>query len=310
MSSRVKMPQIYLDLSDPVLVEKKVVELDDSFRNLNIDIVNSLSYVRRAQGITHVQLSERINGLSSSTLRHYLSPGYKANRPLHVVAAMSWLMMVPMTGLYHKFCQMKSYCGLSEDIVHALINVGHLPSDAFATLIQLISNLLDKKNYEDFYSYTLEIEAIHGQSIDSILKNYSTFFPPKVLDIDSFALDYYYSIAMTALEFRTQNHIPVAILARMIGLSISQYRQLEDPNNPVSLPVSLGYRVKYGFQLKTYAPFSSYMRIYKSFHQLRVAQHVRELLIINAISRLHLKKQKALSEIMINLSDIYSKNKN
>ena len=88
-----------LNQSDFEFDASHIDNLNKCFSTFDTDIAISISYVRRAQGLSFRELENRMTGINSSTLKRYLQPSYSSVRPLHVVAALSWVMMVPMTSL-------------------------------------------------------------------------------------------------------------------------------------------------------------------------------------------------------------------
>ena len=132
-------------------IEKsKILELDHQMASIDIDIASSMSFVRRAQGLSVNNLGSQLVGLNNSTLKRYLQPSYKCIRPLHVVAALSWLMMVPMTAFYTHLNAKESYRGMDDISIQALQRVGKLPQLQFEHYINLITYLLGNVEKESF----------------------------------------------------------------------------------------------------------------------------------------------------------------
>ncbi|MDC0612750.1 hypothetical protein OAP63_18630 [Vibrio sp.] len=280
--------------------DKEIEYLDEMLKDINGDISVSMSYVRRAQGLTFEQLGEKFSGINVSTIKRYMQQSYPSIRPIHLVAAMSWVMMVPMTSFYYGFRLKEYYRGMDDDAVQALMCVGRLPSNQFEHIVSLIRNLLDTDQNQHISSYCKDLESEFG-SID----NYDDLFPPQVLDLDAFAMDYYRSIAITVKIFREKNDITKETIARVLGLSSYQYDLLEDQYKTTSFPVAIGFRVKLGFKLASHVNFTSEMRMFPEFHELRKAQQFRDALIIEVLRHVPAKHKPHVINLLLEIAKIY-----
>ena len=284
--------------------KSRILELDEQMSTIDSDIASSISFVRRAQGLSVDSLGYRLSGINSSTLKRYLQPSYTCIRPLHVVAALSWLMMVPMTAFYTHLRTKESYRGMDDLSLNALQRVGKLPQIQFEHYMEMITNLLGDEEKEKFRNFRINVES-KNKDYDII---YDELLPPKSLDIDAFAIDYYRSVAITMRSFRIKNKLNPKELARILGLSLYQYNLLEDKNVTRDLPVAVGFRVKLAFELYSHVNFTSEMKVYHEFHRLRKVQHIRDALLIEAFRLMSPIIKEQASKIITNLSDIYIKN--
>ncbi|WP_373054855.1 hypothetical protein [Vibrio salinus] len=269
-------------------------------RNINADISGSMSYVRRAQGLTFQELGKRITGISSDTFKRYMQQSYPSMRPIHTVAAFSWITMVPMTAFYYGFRIKEFYRGMDDHAVEALVCLGRLPANMLNTFLTMICHILTEDSKEAFFSFRERVELQYGK-----LEDHSDYFPPEVLDINEFAIDYYRSVAITAKRFREKNQIPIDTISRVLGLSEYQYSVLENPNKINHFSVSIGFRIKLGFKLEDHVYFSSEMKQFSDFYKLRKIQHVRDLLVVEALRMLNEKDRKYMTHILIKLSEMY-----
>ena len=73
------------------LVSRKGFKRWILFLTIDTDMAISMSFVRRAQKMSLVELEDKITGLNRSTLRRYMQQSYLCMRPIHVVAAVSWV---------------------------------------------------------------------------------------------------------------------------------------------------------------------------------------------------------------------------
>lgn len=279
--------------------EQEIRKMDTLLQNIDTDMAVSMSYVRRAQGISFKQLEQRFSGINGSTLKRYMQQSYPSMRPIHVVAALTWVMMVPMTSFYYGLKMKEQFRGMDDKAIEALLCIGRLPSDQFKLYLELLANLMNEDDRVAFLRFKSELESQTG-----LLSNYNELLPP-VLDIHEFAIDYYRSVAITVKRFRLQHNIPLETIARVLGISEYQYQILEDVNKVRDFPVAIGFRVKLGFHLSSHVNFTSEMRQFPEFHQLRQVQHVRDALIVEALTKVEKSRKNSAVDILMSLSKIY-----
>ncbi|CCO46651.1 conserved hypothetical protein [Vibrio nigripulchritudo SOn1] len=282
--------------------EDVILFLDEQMANIDTDIAIAMSFVRRAQSLTFKSLDKRISGIDISLMQRYMQLSYAPMRPLHVVAAFSWLTMVPMTAFYQHMRVKEYYRGMDDSAVEVLMCIGLLPSNQFELALDMIVNLLSLKERQAFLSFKEKTVSDTGT-----LPNYNHLFPPDVLDINDFAIDYYQSLSHTIRDFRIKHQISKDNISQVLGLSVEQYNKLEDHRKTYSLPVAVGFRGKLGFSLHSHVDFTSQMVQFPQFHQLRQVQHIRDSLIVEAIRPLSKKKKGCVTEILRNLSTMYMK---
>ncbi|KUI98932.1 hypothetical protein [Vibrio sp. MEBiC08052] len=283
-----------------IVSEQEIVQLDGMMTNFNSNISAAMSYVRRTQGLTFKQLEKRLSGIQSDTLKRYMHQSYPAMRPLHVVAAFSWITMVPMTAFFHGFRQNKLYRGMGDGIVEALVRMGRIPAEILENFLAMVCSMLSEELKQEFLIYRKQIESEFGR-----MEDHSNLFPPDTLDLNAFANDYYRSVAITVKKFREENELSVDTISRVLGLSKYQYRILEDPRKTSHFPVSIGFRVMKGFQLDSHVNFISEMREFPEFYKVRQVQNVRDSLTIGALKLLEESEQESMIEVLTILSEIY-----
>lgn len=283
--------------------EQRIQMLDNLLETIDTDMAVSMSFVRRAQGMTFRNLEQRVSGINSSTLKRYMQQSYPSIRPIHMVAAMSWVMMVPMTSFYFALKMREHYRGMDDKAIEALFCIGRLPAEQFELYLDMVANLMQPDDRDKFAQFRVETQAQIDPSI-----NYNELLPPPVLDINAFAIDYYRSVAITVKQFRLEHNIPVELIARVLGLSEYQYLVLEDVHKVRDYSVAIGFRVKLGFELNSHVNFTSEMRQFPQFHHLRQVQHIRDSLIVEALRPLSGECKKRAVEILTTLSKIYIQN--
>ena len=126
-------------------VKTKAKELDRLFCTIDTDIANSLSFVRKAQNLSYLDVANKLNGINHTTLRRYMQPSYTNMRPLHIVAALSWAMMVPMSSFYSLLKGKETYRGMDDDAIKALQRVGLLSEVQFKLYIDLIESKMTQQ---------------------------------------------------------------------------------------------------------------------------------------------------------------------
>jgi len=284
--------------------ENVLNRIDKSLTNVNFCISTSMSYIRKLQGWAYRDLERRLPGISADMWARYLQPSYVKMRPLHVVAAYSWLTMVPMPSFYRGLNIRESYRGMDEDSIEAIIHCGILPRDQFRVLLNhLYLYLTDsQKTKADIFKRNILEEY-------SSLENYedSSFLFPKALDIELFSYDYYRSVAIAFKEFRKSNNFSVETMSTILNLSEYRYKQCEDPEKPVPLPIDIAARLKLGFQLTDAMPFTSHMIHYPQLHTVRVVQHIRETKLTNLMQYIQPQHKKSFVTIIRNMAHIYQR---
>ncbi|MDW6005214.1 helix-turn-helix domain-containing protein [Vibrio mangrovi] len=286
-----------------IVSEQEISRLDEMMKNFDLDVSISMSYIRRIQGLQFKHLERRFSGIQGNTLKRYMHQSYPSMRPLHIVAAYSWITMVPMTAFFTNLGKKKFYSGMNSNLVEALACIGRLPTETLDSFLAMICSMINKESRLEFLTFRSKLESEYGKMDD-----HSHLFPPDILDLDVFAIDYYRSVAIAVKKFREENNLSIATMSRVLGLSKHSYSALENPNKTTHFPVSIGFRVMQGFQLNTHVNFTSEMKYFPEFHKLRQVQHiqhVRERLTVEALRRLGESERESMVKILIILLDTY-----
>lgn len=285
------------------LNESQLKTLDANLVSIDKDMAISLSMVRRAQGLSIQELGNKFSGIKESTLRRYMQQSYTSIRPLHIVAALSWVMMVPMTSFYYALKAKEHYRGMDTHTINALFCIGRLPTKQFDLYIDMLCELMNAEDRVKFQIFREEL-----LSTTPLPLCYESLLPPEKLDLNAFAIDYYRSCAINIKRFRLKYNIPIEVISRTLGLSLYQYEVLEDVNKVRDFSVSIGFRVKLGFQLHSHVNFTSDMVQFAEFHELRKFQHFRDELVTKALGFVSDSAKEYAVNILTNLSLIYLKN--
>lgn len=288
-------------MSVVIATDQELEYIDKMLENLDLDIAVSMSYVRKIQKWTFPQLSERFSNIDEIMWKRYMQPSYPSTRPTHIVAAYSWVTMVPITSFYYGLKIREAYRGMDTDAVEALICTGRIPNDQFQVVLNLIYNMLSDDGRSSVDSLKQELEDKYG-NIDHYQE--SDFFPPKVLDIKTFGTDYYRSIAIAMREFRLENNFSVEMMARVFGLSEYKYSRIEDPDIYQPFSMAVGARLRLGFKA-SHVNFTGKMENYPEFHTLRIAQDIRDSLIVESLKHLSNIQKKPVTAILKKLADAY-----
>ncbi|WP_332308963.1 hypothetical protein [Enterovibrio coralii] len=99
--------------------DEHIQKLNEMLEHIDTDIALSMSYVRRAHHMSFPDLKKKFTGINVETLQKYMQESYPAHRPIHVVAAYSWVMMVPMTAFYYGLKLREYYRGMDDLAVEA-----------------------------------------------------------------------------------------------------------------------------------------------------------------------------------------------
>lgn len=283
---------------EPVEIsEQEIQYLDHVTKNIDADLAVAMAYVKRTQRLTFNQLQERFCGININTMKRYMQPSYPSMRPLHFLAAYSWVTMVPLTSFYYKIV----YPEMDSGLLKVLMCIGKLPSKQFNAVLEIMYELLNDDEKQKSYQFRAQLEAQYGPISDL------HSFPPNPLDINEFSEDYYRSVAITVKQFRENNNIPINTITKVLGLSRYQYQLLEKKEKNIPFPSSIGARIKLGFKLESHANFTSQMQSFPEFHRLRRVQHARDLLVMDTLNKLSVKKKKRVFSLLTILSQIYIK---
>lgn len=278
--------------------EKDLKDITHALLNIDQTIARSLAHIKKVQQWSLSSISKQFSGISQATIEKYMQPSYDDIRPIHFVAAFSWVTMVPMTSFFKDVKILETDRGMDQLSVEAIIQCGRLPKKHFKIILNYIYEHLNdngKRSYDELYSQTSnEIGCLDDY-------NDNDFLPPETLNINDFAEDYYYSIALAIKDFRHNHQLSIETMARALGLSIARYELLENPNKEkINAPFSLtiGFRVRLAFRSHTHIEFTKYMRKFPQFHQLRKIQHIRDALIVEALRHVDPTKKESLLTVM------------
>lgn len=276
--------------------------INSELTQVNINVSMSMAYIRKTQGWSYADLERHFSKVSIGMWKRYLQPSYNKMRPIHIVAAYSWLTMVPMPSFYRGLKIKESYRGMDNFSVKALIHCGVLPKKQFSLLLTYIYDILDKPQKAQVDTLINDVRQRYGS-----LNDYddNQFLFPEVLDIDQFAYDYYRSIAFAFRRFREEHNLKANTVAKILNLSKHRYAQCEDPDNPVVLPVEIAARLKLGFRLTDAMSFTSYMEKYPQFHTVRLVQHIRETKLVELMSHIAPDNKDRVVAIIGNMAHIY-----
>ncbi len=284
--------------------ETEIQHIDSMLTDVNIAVSMSMAYIRKIQKWDFSQLQYKFKGTTESTWKRYLQPSYKKMRPLHIVAAYSWLTMVPMPSFYRGLSIKESYRGMDDASVEAMIHCGILPKRQYRILLDYLYEYLTLEQKQEVDTLVLDVRQKYGS-----LENYedNQFLFPKQIDIELFAQDYYRSVALAFQEFRHKNNLELETVARILNLSPYRYKQCENPDNPVPLSMDIAARLKLGFQLTDAMPFTAHMQYYPQFHTVRRVQHIRETKLVAVMKHIHHSHKNNFIGILSNMANIHTK---
>ncbi len=278
--------------------------LTKSLVDLDVSVSRTMSEVRRIQKWHHQTLSNRFDGINPETLKRYMQPSYEGMRPIHVLAAFSWVTMIPMTSFFKGLKVLEADRGMDGDALEAIIRCGRLSAKRFKWLLEILCDFHQPKSKE---KYLLIEESIISEFGSLDLYDDTAFMPPEKLSITQFGDDYYYSIARALKDFRSINQLNPKQVAEALGLSMDRYCLLENEsesklNKPFSLHI--GIRVRLAFHSHSHVEFTKYMHVYPQFHKLRVIQHIRDTLIVEALRYVPQQCKRSVINIMNEMASL------
>lgn len=268
------------------------------FEQLN---VRAMLHIKKVQSWNDADFLARFGGVKPELIRRYMRPSYDRTRPIHFMAAFSWVTNVPATSFYLGSKIMESWRGMDEGAVNALVCIGSMPFDQFDILMNCLFLYLSDEGKE-------KVEALKSQflsDVDASGEMERANAAPAVVDLDLFAESYYRSIAIITKNFRVENNITMGDMSRVLGLSRYQYAELENPNNPMTFSLTVGARIRLGFRLNSHVSFTSEMTHYPEFHVFRLLQERREHLLLESLRYVTEKSKPYVIEIIKGVSNAY-----
>lgn len=255
----------------------------------------SVKRIYRLQGWCASSLNKRMPGVSQNTWRQYGQVGWERTRMLHVLAVLSWASQTSMSAFYHGENLNAFWTGVDQTIISCITYTSSLPTVNYELLLRLIisQNKLDPKAC-DFENRIAELNGFDDHD----------FLMPQTIDVDAFKREYYQSIAVNLKKFRAQYNLSAYDLARVLGITVKRYYRYEVEDDPVSIPASLGIRLKLGFKLQETFELVSSMDSFKGFYFARQIQEKRERLIISLMGQLE-GECRTLTEVFIKAAGEY-----
>lgn len=282
----------------PLPSEEELTRLTNALANLDQTVAISMSHIRRVQKWSSKEICSRFSGVSSATIEKYMQQSYQGIRPIHFIAAYSWVTMVPMTSFFKGVKVLETDRGMDKSSIEAIIQCGRLSKKRFQITLDYIYDHLDDKGKNAYDQLSDEVSNEYGSLDDYNDKN---FLPPEKLDINDFGEDYYYSISLALKDFRRINNLSIDTIASALGLSINRYKLLEDPNkNKIKspFPLNIGLRIRLAFHSHSHVEFTQYMQKYPQLHNLRKVQHIRDSLIVEGLRHIPENKKESIIQIM------------
>ena len=267
-----------------------IARLDTYAPIFNAEVGGALRWVMDQLGITIKMLEQRILGVSNSAWRSYTQTSYQQNRPLHVMAAFSWLTQVSMLAFFRGQHIQHYWPNVCDQTIKSIILSGLLPEAQFQHCLQLIVEKMHKRGYK------LEPEVT--PLVSAIPQFQDAFLMPPQLDINDFKVDYYRSIALQMQQFRQQHQLDIKLLATMFNEPVSRVQAFEDPDNPVTIPSFAAVRLKLGFKLQDMTIFTSGMTKYPHFYHSREVQQAREQVMLALMQPLNPTERQWVNELI------------
>ncbi len=278
--------------------QSELDEITKALKDVDQVVAVSMAHIRRIQGWSTSSLCSRFTGVQTGTIKRYMQPFHQGTRPIHFIAAYSWVTMVLMTSFLKGLKITEPERGVDSDAIEAIIQCGRLPKNLFQSTLDIIFEHLSSPDKIIFTEKVKAVEEQYGSLNDY---NDQDFLPPKIVDLNDFGNDYYYSLALAFQDFRKINSLSAKDMAAGLGLSLNRYKMLEDhTQNKLKAPFSLhiGIRIRQVFHTYSHVEFTKYMKQYPQFHQLRIVQHIRDTLLVEGLRLTPITHKKRIIQIM------------
>ena len=109
----------------------EIAQLNHYAPIFNAEVGGALRWVMRQLGISIKLLEKRIPGVSSSAWRSYTQMSYTQNRPLHVMAAFSWLTQVSMLAFFRGNHIHDYWPAVCNETIQSIITQAYCPRNSF-----------------------------------------------------------------------------------------------------------------------------------------------------------------------------------
>lgn len=272
--------------------------ISQRLERIDVQVGQTLAQIKDLQRWTYESLLSRFHGIKIDILKEYFRSRYEGVRPIHFVAAFSWMTMVPMTVFLKGLKVLEVERGMDVDTLEATLRCSNLSKKHFRLALDFIYTYLDADGRKHYDCYAEKIRKEFG-SLDDF--DDEQFLPPSHINLIDFGHDYYRSIGLALKDFRINNNLDEKIIATALGLSSARYKFLEDPdrsktNAPFSL--GIGIRVRLAFHHYSHFEFTQYMETYPQLHTLRIVQHIREEKIAVALRHVPAQNKAKIFELL------------
>lgn len=272
--------------------DREVAELDNYQKDFCREIATPIKNIYLSGNLTSKTLSERVGGVSEQTWSGYGQPSYTHSRSLHLIAILSWLTGVGMSGVYVGNKMSRMYREFSASLVRVSVLANQMiPSDFY--------------NYIDRVLVGVSIPAKQRYSLQCMLNELDLSHPslvaPSHIDSEVFADSYYRSVAKTLRDFRAVIGANQRDMARYLGVSRERYVNFEN-GSTASVPLECAVRLKFAFKLGNTVQFVSEMNEYSGFVECRnIHQQVENILvgILSCATRLQKRKMVEMAECLV-----------
>ena len=283
--------------------DEELQYIDTALKTFDDNLVTSMQHIRELQGLAPRDIAERFICEKPSNIYKYMQSSFDGVRPIHFAAAFSWITKTPATGFYLRSEIKESYRGMNDDAVAGLISIGSMPEQQFDIVINCIYLYLNDEGKRSVDQLRENLLSEFG-NIGALETLYTA---PDIIDLDKFSESYYRSSALTARGFRKRNSITQVDMARILGISLHRYQTIESVDHAVPFPLSIAIRLKLAFKLSSHVGFTSLMDDYSEFHQFRIAQHVRDMLTVEALLHVSNEQKPYVLEMIKGIANAYYK---
>jgi hypothetical protein len=156
--------------------QRELDEITDALKDIDQVVAVSMAHIRRIQGWSTNAICSRFTGIKTGTIKRYMQPFHQGTRPIHFIAAYSWVTMVLMTSFLKGLKITEPERGVDSDAIEAIIQCGRLSKNLFQSTLDIIFEYLSPSDKILFRKKQHQIEEQYG-SLDNY--NDQAFLPPK-----------------------------------------------------------------------------------------------------------------------------------
>lgn len=286
-----------------IATDEELSHIENMLANFEEQNILAMQYIKKSQKLSDEDLTSRFDKIKPSLVLRYLQPHYPSTRPIHFMAAFSWVTKIPATSWYLGTKIREEWRGMDDAAVDALICCGSMVFEQFDILINHICFYLNDEAKQNIDRLKRQLLNEIGEINNTVEAAYSA---PDIIDLEKFSESYYYSISLALKVFKEENNISSHEMEKILGLSRYAYKSLEDPSKTWPFSLVVGARLRLGFKLDSHVDFTKGMTHYSEFHIFRKLQNYRELVLVESLKHVPEESKKYVINIIKGVAAAYN----